>query len=334
MTPLNDFQAFYDNRTVVVTGGAGFIGSHLARGLVHAGAKVRIIDDLSGGHLENLADLRSDIEFVEASILDASQLARLCRGAGIVFHEAALASVPASIEDPDRYHDVNVNGTLRVLQEARSADVARVVFASSSSVYGDQPELPKQEEQLPDPLSPYAQQKLTAEHMLRVWSLSYGMATISLRYFNIFGPGQSADSAYAAVVAAFAKALLSDQPPHIFGDGAASRDFTYIDNVVQANLRAGMVHEGASPDSRPEWLRGGVINIGCGAAITVLELAHAMIREVGATVEPVFDPPRAGDVLHSLADISRARTWLGYEPTVGLEEGLAATLEWYHRTIS
>jgi len=331
MTHDADCITFYGDRPVLVTGGAGFIGSHLVRGLVAAGAEVRVIDDLSHGHRANLASVEGSIRFVEASILDRPALDAVMDGADLVFHEAALASVPASIERPRDYHAVNVDGTLEVLEASRRHGVRRVVFASSSSGYGDQPELPKRETMRPDCLSPYAQQKLAGEYLLRAWSQSYGLSTVSLRYFNIFGPGQRADSAYAAVVAAFATALLEGRRPRIFGDGSASRDFTYIDNVVKANLLAGWRHLEDPPDDPEvaERFRGGVVNVACGRRTTILELATTMAACVDADVEPEFAPPRAGDVLHSLADISRARAWLGYEPEVDLRTGLEETMAWY-----
>ncbi len=345
-----DLGLFYRGLPVVVTGGAGFIGSHLARALVGHGAEVRVIDDLSGGTLDNLAPLRIQeatsqasaaaartsirtspppIRFFRSSILDAEALARCCAGAAVVFHEAALASVPASIEQPRRYLEVNVLGTQQLLETAVKCGVRRVVFASSSSVYGDQPALPKVETQLPDPLSPYAQQKLTGEHLMRVWSLCYGLSTVCLRYFNIFGPYQRADSAYAAVVAAFANALLTGRPLRIFGDGSASRDFTFVSDVVQANLLAGAAHGLDAPPSADPLLAGGVVNIARGERITVAELARLMSEIARHEAPPVFEPPRAGDVLHSLADITRARQWLGYEPKTTVRAGLEETMAWY-----
>ncbi len=327
-----DLAAHYRDLPVVVTGGAGFIGSHLTHGLISLGARVTVIDDLSGGSEQNLADLlnsATSLRFVRASILDRDALEQCCTGAALIFHEAALASVPASIEQPRRYLDVNVTGTQQVLETAVKCGVRRVVFASSSSVYGDQPVLPKVENQPPDPLSPYAQEKLTGEHLMRVWALCYGLSTVCLRYFNIFGPGQRADSAYAAVVAAFANALLKGRRPTIFGDGMASRDFTFVSDVVQANFRAGAVHgRDAGPHEQP-LLRGGVMNIARGDRVTVLELAQLMAEITGVDAPPEFKPPRAGDVLHSQADISLARRWLGYEPEMPVPDGLEATLDWY-----
>lgn len=336
-TPPTDAEVdgFYEGCPVLVTGGAGFIGSHLTQGLVARGAKVRVVDDLSEGRLDNLAPVANQIEFVQASILDRPRLEQAMQGCAIVFHEAALASVPASVADPVRYNDVNVTGTLQVLEASRACKVHRIAFASSSAVYGDLPELPKRENQHPDPVSPYAQEKLTGEHMLNVWWRSYGLSAISLRYFNIFGPSQRPDSAYAAVVAAFASALLGGRQPRIFGDGTATRDFTYVDNVVQANLRAGMIglaRKGGGLERREEIVRavsGRAYNIACGKRITVTELAEVMIRIVGAKVSPKMEPPRAGDVQHSVADITLARETLGYRPTVTFEEGMRRTLDWY-----
>jgi len=325
-------ESFFAGKSITITGGAGFIGSHLARKLVALNANVRIIDDLSGSTLDNLATIKSSIEFNHASILDREALAETVAGSEIIFHQAALASVPASIENPERYHEVNITGTMRVLEAARKKNVNRLVFASSSSVYGDLPSLPKYETDRPEPLSPYAMQKLTGEFLLDVWARCYQLTTISLRYFNIFGPGQSADSAYAAVVAAFAKTLLKNKPPRIFGDGSASRDFTFIDNVVQANLRAASIPQ----DKLQSRLAGRspIFNVACGKQTTVLELANAMIAQTNPDLAPVFDPPRPGDVLRSLADISLASEVLGFAPTTGLDEGLKQTIEWYRTQIT
>ncbi len=322
-----DYEASYRGMAVTITGGAGFIGSHLAHRLVTLGAEVRIIDDLSGSTLDNLNDILDSIRFIHGSILDPDSLHKAIAGADLVFHEAALASVPASIEDPVRYHEVNATGTLRVLEEARKQNVTRLVFASSSSVYGDLPSLPKRETDKPEPLSPYAMQKLTGEYLLDVWHRCYDLSTISLRYFNIFGPGQSANSAYAAVVAAFATALLKNQPPRIFGDGTATRDFTYIDNVVQANLRAGAIDVSTLQNNLKG--RSPIFNVAVAVQTSILELASAMIRITEVDTQPAFEPERPGDVLHSLADISLAQEVLGYSPTVDLEEGLKPTMDWY-----
>lgn len=329
------FQAlepFFRGRRILVTGGAGFIGSHLVNNLVALGARVRILDDFSSGHEANLAPSAGKYELVRASIESPDAVKAACRQIEIILHEAALASVPHSVAEPHRFHEVNINGTFRLLEAARAAGVRRFVFASSSSVYGDQPDLPKNERQMPDPLSPYAMQKLAAEYMLRVWAVSYGMECVSLRYFNIFGPNQRADSAYAAVIAAFASRLLKGEACRIFGDGTASRDFTYIDNVVQANLLA--VSRGwDDPADHAALLTGGIMNIGCGTQVSIRELAEVMSQQTGVNKSVEFSPPRAGDVLHSHADISRARSWIGYNPTIGLQEGLKATLSWYRSQI-
>ncbi len=323
---------FFQTKRILITGGAGFIGSHLANQLAALGARVRVLDDLSSGLESNLDSSSGRIELVRASLLDQASVTSACRDIHIIFHEAALASVPHSVAEPRRFHEVNINGTLTLLEAARASRVRRIVFASSSSVYGDQPQLPKHESQLPDPLSPYAQQKLAVEHMLRVYALCYAMECVSLRYFNIFGPRQRADSAYAAVVAAFAARLLKGEHCRIFGDGSASRDFTYIDNVVQANLLAAL-RGWDDPDAHVSLLKGGALNIGCGTQVTVRELAQVMAQETGVRTPIEFGPPRAGDVLHSHADITRARQWLGYAPTVGLREGLSRTLAWYRNPV-
>ncbi len=327
---VSKLRTFYQGRTVCVTGGAGFIGGHLCDTLLALGSSIRVIDDLSNSSLDHLAgliELEPDrVRFVHASILDDDALRQAIDGTQTVFHLAALGSVPKSIELPQRTWSVNATGTLRVLEAARAAKAQRVVFAASSSAYGDQPELPKVETHLPRPLSPYAASKLAGEQLLSVWSHCYGLSTASVRYFNIFGPRQSADSAYAAVVAAFAKALLAGEPPTIFGDGSATRDMTYVANAVLATLLAG---------SCPSRLTGQAINVGTGVRVSVLELARAMARQCGVPhVEPVFRPERPGDVKHSLADITLARQLLGYEPVAPLDEGLGETLEWYKRVLA
>lgn len=317
---------------VLVTGGAGFIGSHLCEALAILGASVIVLDDLSGGERENLepaiaaggggAD-GNRIEIVEGSILDQSTLQRCIEGCRFVFHQAALPSVPRSIEHPVLFHEVNVTGTLRVLEAAREAGVERVMFAASSSAYGDTPTLPKIETMAPLPKSPYAANKLAGEHMMRAYASSYDVDAVSLRYFNIFGPRQNANSAYAGVIAAFAKALLNERQPVIFGDGEQSRDFTFVDNAVQANLLGAL--------SRKR-LVGEVVNVGCGIRVTVTELARQMAAALRrAHLKPDYQPPRGGDVLHSLADLQRAKTLLGYEPIVDFDAGLQATVAWYEQ---
>ncbi len=323
-------RTFYEGREVCVTGGAGFIGGHLCDALLSLGAGIRVIDDLSNATLEHLAglvDLEPErVRLVHGSILDDDALKDAVRGCQTVFHLAALGSVPRSIEQPQRTWSVNATGTLRVLEAARAAKAQRVVFAASSSAYGDQIELPKVENQPGRPLSPYAASKLAGEHLMSVWAHCYGLSTVSLRYFNIFGPRQAADSAYAAVVAAFAKALLAGEAPTIYGDGSQTRDLTFVSNAVLATLLAG---------ASPAKLTGNVINIGTGRRVSVAELATLMARQTGLPhLQPAYRAERAGDVKHSLADISQARQLLGYDPVAALEEGLSETIDWYKRALA
>ncbi len=311
---------FFHGAKALVTGGAGFIGSHLIAALDELGAVVTVIDDLSGGDRNNMrAAPRATL--VEGTILDAALLDRCADGCGFVFHLAALGSVPHSVERPRAYHDVNVTGTFNVLEAARKAKARRVMFAASSAAYGDSEVLPKIETMPVLAKSPYAANKVAAEAMMRAWSGSLGLDTASLRYFNIFGPRQNANSAYAAVIAGFAKALLNGKNPTIFGDGEQSRDFTYVDNAVHANLLA-------ARSSTP--IEGEVINVACGDRVTVNQLAVEMAKHFGRPdLTAIHAPPRAGDVKHSQADISHARKVLNYEPIVGFEQGLKATLDWY-----
>lgn len=325
----------YDGRAVLVTGGAGFIGGHLIDALLSIGASITVIDDLSNSSLSHLAGLiemePERIRFVHGSILDDDAMAEAADGARTIFHLAAVGSVPLSIAQPQRSWSVNATGTVRVLEHARrlwsrSGGGERLVFAASSSAYGDDPALPKIETQLPRPLSPYAASKLAGEHALASWAKSYSISTVSVRYFNIFGPRQSADSAYAAVIAAFSKRLLAGEPPVIFGDGRISRDFTSVTNAVLATLLAGACERKLS---------GEVFNIGTGRRVTLLELASTMANLCGAPeLKPEFAPERAGDVPHSLADISRAREVLGYTPVASLEDGLHETIAWYKREMA
>jgi nucleoside-diphosphate-sugar epimerase len=314
----------FKNTRCLITGGAGFIGSHIAEALTALGASAIVIDDLSGGSTENLAHLPS-VEFVEASILDADLLARCVAGCKFVFHEAALGSVPRSVEHPVLYNDVNTKGTLNVLEAARNANVRRVIFAASSSAYGENPN-PWKETMPVLPRSPYAATKVAGEALLRAYALSLNLDTCSLRYFNIFGPRQNANSAYAAVIAAFAKALLGGVNPIIFGDGTQSRDFTFVRNAVHANLLAAR-HE------KP--LEGTVINVGCGHQISVNQLAELMARQfLRPDLKPIHKPERAGDIKHSFADLSRANSTLHYSPIIPFEPGLAETLAWYQSVLS
>ncbi len=321
-------EAFQGCRALV-TGGAGFIGSHLAQALLTLGAEVVVIDDLSGADGTNLDPLRASaggrLRVVEDSIMNREALADATAGAQLVFHQAALGSVPRSVEQPRAFHDVNTTGTLNVLEAARAEGVRRVMFAASSSAYGDAQTLPKVETMAPQPLSPYAATKVAGEALMRAWACSYagggGTDTACLRYFNIFGSRQNANSAYAAVIAAFAKALLAGEAPAIYGDGTQSRDFTHVHNAVHANLLAA---------SEPEPLRGAVFNVACGQRVTVTELAQRMAQTLGRPdLVPSYLPERAGDVKHSVAGLDHAHAGLGYAPIVGFAQGLASTMQWY-----
>ncbi|MCK4248903.1 MAG: SDR family oxidoreductase [Candidatus Omnitrophica bacterium] len=310
-------------KTFLVTGGAGFIGSNIVEALIKSGCnKVRVVDNFFAGTKENLDPFLDKIELIEGDIRDKSFMEEICDGVDIILHQAALCSVPRSIDDPVSSNDVNVAGTLNLLVAARKGGVKRVVYASSSSVYGDTPSLPKKEDQRPEPVSPYAVSKLAAEYYCQVFSGIYGLETVSLRYFNVFGPRQDPHSKYAAVVPNFISAILKGRPPKIHGDGKQSRDFTYIDNVVQANLKAA-----AAPASD---VMGRVFNIACGEQHTVLEITETIMAITGGKIKPEFIPLRQGDVLHSLADISGAKEDLGYKPGIGFRDGLKKTVEWFH----
>jgi nucleoside-diphosphate-sugar epimerase len=313
-----DFSSLNGTK-ILVTGGAGFIGSHLAIALDSIGAKVAVLDDLCGGG--DPAALPASIEFIKGSILDFPLVEKCAAGRQFVFHQAALGSVPRSVEQPRLFHEVNCTGTLNVLEAARHAGVKRVMFAASSSAYGDSITLPKIESMPVMPRSPYAANKVACEAMMAAYAASYSIDTVNLRYFNIFGPRQSPDNAYAAVIAAFAKALLKRQRPQIFGDGEQSRDFTYVDNVVLANLLA------ANSESP---LKGAALNIACGQRVTVTELAREMAALLDPTdLTPIYKPERTGDVKHSLADLSLTTKTIGYRPIVAFREGLARTVKWY-----
>jgi len=304
----------------LVTGGAGFIGSHIASALVAGGARVRILDDLSTGHRENVEEIGGDIDFVQGSVADEALLRRVLEGVELVFHEAAIPSVPRSVDNPRQTHTASVDGTFSLLVAAREKKVRRLIYAASSSAYGDQPTLPKSEEMLPDPLSPYAVAKLVGEYYARVFTRVYGLETFSLRYFNVFGPRQDPGSQYSGVVSLFISALSTNNRPVIYGDGEQSRDFTYIDNVVDANLKAASATGGL----------GQVINIANGERITLNQLLQELKDLTGRSeMEADYRDSRIGDVRHSLADISRARQILGYEPLVGLRDGLRRTIDWW-----
>lgn len=305
----------YEGRRVCVTGGAGFIGSHLCDALVRGGAHVAALDDLSNGLESNLAD--SHVRLVRGSILDDAALAAAFDGAEVVFHLAAVASVPRSVEEPKLSFDVNASGTQRVLQGARAAGAQRVVYASSSSVYGDQPGQPRVETMTPDPRSPYAASKLSGEYLLTAFAHCYPLSTVSLRYFNIFGPRQRPDSPYAAVMPVFAAQLRSGREVLVYGDGTQTRDFTHVSNAVHANLLAGVC---------ARELRGEVVNIACGGSTSVNDLVAAVARRLGVDARIAYAPARVGEVQHSRASIDAARDLIGYAPVMSFEEGLADTL--------
>ena len=309
----------FSSRTFLVTGGGGFIGSHLTEALVQRGAAVRVLDSFATGRRENLAHLSGRIELVEGDIRDNETLRRACAGIDTVFHQAAIPSVPRSITEPELNHDVNINGTLNLLLAARDAGVRRLVYAASSSAYGEIGTSAKVEDQLPNPLSPYAVAKLAGEYYCQVFSREYGLETVSLRYFNIFGPRQDPSSPYSGVISKFVTTLLNRQPPTIHGDGEQSRDFTYVDNVVDANIRAA-----DSPAAV-----GAVINVGTGQRITLNQLLAELQQVMGTSIDPLYDAPRGGDVRHSLADLTRADKLLGYHPLVDLATGLRRTVAWY-----
>ena len=303
----------------LVTGGAGFIGSNLVRALVARGEGVRVLDDFSSGLHENLEEIRRDIDLVEGDVRDPDVCRRACRGANIVFHEAAIASVPWSLEDPRASFAVNALGTFNLLAAARDAGARRFVYAASAAAYGTSEAVPKVETMPPEPASPYAADKVAGELYLAMFWRAFGLETISLRYFNVFGPRQDPSNQYAGVIAAFAARMLRGRPPVIFGDGRQSRDFVFVGDVVKANLLAA----GAPA------VHGGVVNIGTGRATDLRTMAAAFNRVLGTNFEPVHDAPRPGDVKRSLADISAARALFGYEPEVSFEEGLRQTIDWY-----
>ena len=305
---------------VLVTGGAGFIGSHIAAAVMAEGGRVRVLDDLSTGHRENIEEIGGDLDFVQGSVADEQLLNKVLDGVEVVFHEAAIPSVPRSVEAPRQTHIASVDGTFSLLVAARDKKVRRVVYAASSSAYGDQPTLPKAEQMLPDPLSPYAVAKLVGEYYCQVFTRVYGLETVSLRYFNVFGPRQDPGSQYSGVVSRFISTLLSNERPVIYGDGEQSRDFTYIDNVVSANLKAASAKDAS----------GKVINVANGERITLNELLAELKDLTGKQdVTAEYLEPRVGDVRHSLADITLARQFLEYESKVGLREGLQRTIDWW-----
>ncbi len=302
----------------LITGGAGFIGSNLADHLA-GDHDIIIIDNFATGRSANVADLREhqNVTFIEGSITDSDLMHEITRGIDGIFHQAAIPSVPRSVKDPLTTNEANITGTLVVLQAAKENGVRKVVTASSSSVYGDTPTLPKEEGMSPNPLSPYAVTKLADEYYGKVFTELYGIQTVFLRYFNVFGPRQDPASEYAAVIPKFITRLLDGRPPTIYGDGGQTRDFTFIKDVIQANVKA------MESDAT------GVYNIACGKRISLNELAAILMEITGNHVEPIYEPVREGDIRDSLADISRARAAFGYEPEYTLEEGLAATVAWF-----
>ena len=305
---------------VLVTGGAGFIGSNLADELIRQGAKVRIIDNFVTGYRENLEEVAGDFDFIEGDLNDDNALMRAISDVEIVFHQAALPSVPRSVDKPQETHEACVNATFNLLVKSKDSGVRRIVYAASSSAYGDQPTLPKVETMNPEPLSPYAAAKLMGEYYCRVFSHVYGIETLSLRYFNVFGPRQNPSSMYSGVISRFIDALMKDSTPVIYGDGEQTRDFTYIANVVDANIRAAQTSSGI----------GQMMNVANGEKVSLNELLNTLKKitgKVDITAEHL--PERTGDVKHSQADNTRAIEWLGYQKLVGLEEGLQRTIEWW-----
>jgi nucleoside-diphosphate-sugar epimerase len=305
---------------VLVTGGAGFIGSNLAEELIRGGAAVTILDNLSTGFRENLDEIKGDLEFIEGDLNDDAAVKKAVSGCEFVFHQAALPSVPRSVDDPVETHNACVNGTFNLLVKAKDAGVRRFIYAASSSAYGDQPTLPKVETMRPEPLSPYAAAKLMGEYYCSVFNRVYGLETFSLRYFNVFGPRQNPSSMYSGVISRFIDALMTGQTPVIFGDGEQSRDFTYIANVVDANIKAALTPAGI----------GNVVNTANGEKISLNELLEVLKKITNSpNVTADYQPARTGDVKHSQADNSRAVELFGYQRLVGLEDGLAKTIEWW-----
>ena len=307
----------------LVTGGAGFIGSHIVERLVKDGHSVRVIDNFSSGKRANLAPFGDKVELLEGDIRDRNDCRRACEGIEIIFHQAAVPSVPKSVDDPVTSHEANIDGTFNLLLAARDAGCRRVIYAASSSAYGDAVELPKRETARPEPLSPYAVNKLVGEYYCKIFSCCYGLQTIALRYFNVFGPRQDPKSQYAAAIPAFVTAILRDEPPTIYGDGEQTRDFTYIDNVVHANLLAA---------NAPK-VNGEVVNIACGERVSVNQIIRQINELLGRNVKPKYVPERPGDVKHSLADITAARELIGYQPLVSFEDGLRRAIEWYRKNL-
>ena len=307
------------SKTYLVTGGAGFIGSHIVEALVERGDRVRILDNFSTGSLDNVREFQSGVEIIEADLCDADKVARAVRGVDCIFHQAALASVPRSVEHPLDTNQACVTGTVTLLDQARRANVRRVVYAASSSCYGDQPFTAKRETDLPAPLSPYAAAKLAAEFYCQAFGSTYDIETVCIRYFNVFGPRQDPDSPYSAVIPLFITAMLQGKAPVVFGDGQQSRDFTFVKNVVHGNLLAADAPEAA----------GETFNIATGQSFSLLTVIKELNQSLGTDFQPTHEPARVGDVRNSLADISRAEQVLGYAPQITFHEGLANSIDYY-----
>ncbi len=303
----------------LVTGGAGFIGSNIVGTLLERGERVRMIDDFSTGKRENIAPYLRRIDFLEESLTDFDICLRAVDDIDYILHQAAIPSVPRSVDDPIRSNDANVTGTVNLLTAAKEKKIKRLIFAASSSAYGDVDVSPKVESLRPQPKSPYGVSKLTGEYYCRAFYECYGLEAVSLRYFNVFGPNQDPTSQYSAVIPKFITAILKDEPPTIYGDGTQSRDFTYVENIIVGNLLA------CTAPKAP----GEMVNLACGESINLLELVRIINEILGKDIEPVFGPPRPGDVKHSLADITKAKELLGYEPVVNFTEGLERTIRWY-----
>lgn len=303
----------------LVTGGAGFIGSHIVTALVERGDDVRVFDNLSTGKADNLSHLGKRFELVKGDLLDAKQVEQAVAGVDVVFHQAAMASVPRSLAEPAASHAACATGTLHVLDAARRGGVKRVVYAGSSSAYGNQPFIAKRESDLPSPLSPYAAAKLAGEAYCQAFAASYGLETVVIRYFNVFGPRQDPNGEYSAVIPKFVVSMLAGKRPTVFGDGGQSRDFTYVENVVRGNLAAAAARQAS----------GRIFNVACGRQYSLLELIESINRVLGTKIEPIFADARAGDVRDSLADITAARETLSYEPTIDFDEGLRRSIEYY-----
>ena len=305
----------------LITGGAGFIGSNLCDELLKRGKKVRVIDNLSTGKMENLSKVIKEIEFIQGDLRNIDDLRKAVKGVDTVFHIGAIPSVTRSVKDPITSNEANVDGTLNLLVASKEAGVRRLVYSGSSSAYGDKIELLKSEELSPAPLSPYAVSKLTGEYYCSVFSKLYGIETVVLRYFNVFGPRQDPSSPYSGVISIFIRQMISGEKPTVYGDGEQSRDFTFVKNVVNANIAA----------SEKPGISGSLINVACGMRITLNELINELNIILGTNLQPIYFEPRAGDIKHSLADISRANKLLDYSPEVSFSDGLNKTVEWYRR---